>query len=103
MTAKQVTYTATKFCDENHEPLDEMPDTMPEGFDPASANNRRAIRAGLVVRSYRDIAGDSEEPTETVVSDFLADLLHFCDAASVDFDEALRVAGSNYGAEVRGE
>lgn len=94
-------YPARKFGSEGT--LDEMPDTMPVETDEQSANDRRAIRAGMTVGYYATLAGDQGEPTETIICDLLADLLHLCDATDVDFSDALHSATTHHYAEVRGQ
>jgi hypothetical protein len=50
----------------------------------AHDNTARASFAGQTLRFYRDIVGSDDD--ETVITDLLADLRHFCDAAGLDFD-----------------
>lgn len=70
--------------------------------DPVRRNVRRGLRAGLAVRKYYRKYGDGND-NDTVLSDFLADLLHLCDMTDTDFDGALETARRRYEEEVLGE
>lgn len=60
------------------------------------ALERFARRSGL-------LSSRTQEDFETIVSDFLADLLHLCRMNDVDFDECADRARANHDAERRGE
>lgn len=62
-------------------------------------NADRAERAFRVVDSYRK-KHDPEEDNETVLSDLLADLLHFCDERNLDFAKIEDTARMHYEAEL---
>lgn len=73
-------------------------ETDPETGEPTNASRRERARAAL--RTYAEVRADQLEPEEAL-SDLLADLMHYCDAAdsACDFWEAVDRASLNYDAE----
>ena len=65
-------------------------------------NRRRAAKAAMVLRDYYEEHYRGEE-AETVIGDFLADLLHLCDALGVDFDERCAAGARHYCCELTGQ
>lgn len=68
-------------------------------------NTARAAFAAeaLVAFARRTQSTLDNEQMSTVVSDLLGDLMHLCDAALVDFNEAMAYAQVHYRAERKGE
>ena len=73
----------------------------------AASNTDRSLRGALAVVSFADVTElnrDVQTDPETVLSDLLADLMHWCDVQntescweeSVDFESALARARHNY-------
>ena len=62
----------------------------------------RTERASQIVTIFASMTGlDSpEEDSATKLGDLLADLLHWCDANGVDFDDAVRRARNHHHEEV---
>lgn len=68
-------------------------------------NQERASRAELTIAKYRDIQGGGaydRDPFDTVLADFLADLLHLCQYRRVNFDRWLKVARCHFEEEKLG-
>ncbi len=57
----------------------------------------------LFARSTRMLSDTNEEDLETIVSDFLADLMHLCRLNGLDFEQRLDNARIHHEAERRGE
>lgn len=65
-------------------------------------NEHRAERGAEIVGEYRD-RWDRDEPTETVLTDLLADLMHFCDTPDApSFDSMIETARTHHDAERAG-
>jgi hypothetical protein len=82
------------------------------GADPSSAD--RALWGALAVAHFAKVSGRAEDvhaDPETVLSDLLADLMHWCDAQEsnsepqevVSFNSALERARDYYNEELGGE
>lgn len=73
---------------------------------PELLNAERATFGELAMVSFASKTGQSgdviEDP-ETVIGDLLADLMHFCDAKDVDFEEALRRGRNHHDEEIAEE
>lgn len=65
-------------------------------------NLDRAARVAALLDQYADAHDKGSEP-ETVLTDVLADLMHWADAYGVDFRPALWLATEHHAAEVNGE
>jgi hypothetical protein len=74
--------------------------TLHDGIppDPEDMNDNRADWAGLAIHKFAQTTGmdEANEDNDTILSDMLTDILHWCDRNKVDFDECLSVARSNY-------
>lgn len=69
-------------------------------------NAERAIFGELAIVAFASRTGQAEdvaEDPETVLGDLLADLMHFCDAKDVDFEEALRRGRNHHDEEITEE
>lgn len=71
----------------------------------ATRNQRRQKRVSDILNAYGIATGDPHADAQTLVTDLLADLMHFCGnkRSKVDFEEALESARGHYGAERHGE
>jgi hypothetical protein len=57
-------------------------------------------RIGPLFDSYvSQVDGNGTEDADTNMSDFLADVMHFCAASGIDFDDALGRGQVHYGFE----
>lgn len=66
---------------------------------------RRSTLAKTAMDSMRS-AGDyaeADSDDDTIITDLLANLMHYCDAKLVDFEACLRMANGHHDAEVDGE
>jgi hypothetical protein len=65
---------------------------------------RRATLAKRTIRAHatRLYGAESTEPYETVVTDLLSDLRHFCDSEDLDFAKLDKAAYTHYSAERAG-
>jgi hypothetical protein len=68
-----------------------------------TTNRDRAGWAAKALRAHSQAVGNHEEGPETILSDLLGDLLHWCNSMNIQFDSALLVAESNYAEEVAEE
>lgn len=68
-----------------------------------STNEDRQDRAMGAMEDYADRLGVEieDEGLDTVVSDFLTDLMHLCDAEDIEWGDMLRRARDHYTEEVR--
>jgi NTP pyrophosphatase (non-canonical NTP hydrolase) len=81
--------------------------------DPEEMNNQRARWAAETLETFEHIAGErasadatEEEQQELAkqnLSDFLADLAHYCDRAGIDLQGVLHNASLQYEEETEGE
>jgi len=64
-------------------------------------NERRARNGGLTIAHYRGLmeSNYSDERTQEVLGDLLADLRHYCYTQDVDFDRAIRISFTHFEAE----
>ena len=84
------------------EDIANLPDNLSvDGLHAGLDNTARATFAARAVEAYACRVGGDE--VNVAVSDMLSDLMHFCDAVGLEFEDALRQADRHYGAEVRGE
>jgi hypothetical protein len=77
--------------------------TLPEKQLPPDAdgmNNDRASWAGIAIKAFIAETGTDEED---VLTDLLADLMHWADRNNYDMDAALERARGHYEAETGGE
>lgn len=65
-------------------------------------NVERSTRGGAALDAYRD-QYDNGEPDNDVLSDLLADLMHYAAGEKLDFHERLATAQMHYNAEKNGE
>ncbi|TDC92373.1 hypothetical protein E1161_13455 [Saccharopolyspora aridisoli] len=65
-------------------------------------NSRRAGFAVPALEAFTETTRLHGENIDLVVADLLADLLHLCDALSLDFDELVKRGYEHYSAEVTG-
>lgn len=66
----------------------------------SAENKKRAARARKAFTAYKaTLRGVEYETKETILTDLLTDLLHFCDAEKLDLIDRLRVAAMHYTAE----
>ena len=86
---------------ENISDLSDLP-RMKVGIanDARADNTARASFAAHALVAYAKHAG--EEGFSDQVGDMLCDLMHLCDALSVDFDDELSRAQNNHKSELRG-
>lgn len=86
--------------------IDEVPSPLDLTLDRITGathrNMQRGTFAGLGLKAYAERTR-CHEPIDTVMSDFLGDLMHLCDAVGVDFDNVQCRAEINYEAEIGGE
>lgn len=68
----------------------------------AEHNLLRASRASEAMALYADRHEDELNRAGIVISDFLTDLMHLCDAIGVDFDTAAAAAARDYTCELEG-
>jgi hypothetical protein len=68
---------------------------------PARAVARAAKQVGAWTGTVVEAGADNAEPNAEHVADILSDLRHFCDANSIDFDEALNSGTFVYRDEIR--
>jgi hypothetical protein len=68
-------------------------------------NKARVERADHVLRLYAEIEGSEayEDDAEALLTDLLADLMHWADANNHDFTDRLSMAITHHAAEVNGE
>jgi len=79
-----------------------MPATIE--VNPLQASVDTAVTlASEIIAGFRTISGAQDEPGETVLTDLLANLMHWCDRYNQGFDHCLRGAYRHYYAELRGE
>lgn len=65
---------------------------------------RSATHAQAFLEAYARITGlDPEADRDAMISDFLSDMMHFCDMTGQDFNQLLQRADRNYEAEINGE
>ncbi len=50
---------------------------------------------------FQELTNMKGEEMATVISDFLADLMHLCRVEDIDFEEAVAVAVVNFEAEIK--
>lgn len=60
-------------------------------------------RAGLAEFAVQVGLDHPDESLETVIGDFLADLLHLCDLEGIYFEDMVSRARAHYEAEVNGD
>ncbi len=98
------TYPAQSWCGEDDDLLDTLPEVIPHitGEDFVEDNTTRAQFAALAVKAFGDRVAPRGEDTETLIGDLLADLMHLCDAAGIDFDSCLHMGNRHYDAEILG-
>ena len=81
------------------------PRTFEETDHSVPAPDRAVARAtkqlGAWVGAAIETGSDNEEPNREHVADVLSDLLHFCDANGIDFDQALASGTFVYNDEIR--
>ena len=75
-----------------------MTDTLPP--DPEGLNDNRARWAAAALHCFQRETGTDDEDA---LPDLLADLMHWCDRNSSDFDAALSTARMHYDAETSPE
>jgi hypothetical protein len=74
-------------------------DDDPKGCD----NNDRSRWAAIGLERFASETGQIPGlEIEDIVSDFIADLAHFCDRHNIDLQDQIRRAAGNYDAETRG-
>lgn len=56
----------------------------------------KAAEKALIVHDISKNRRPSGEPAPAMVTDLLADLMHYCDREGVDFDSSLSVATDHY-------
>jgi len=62
-------------------------------------NQDRAESAYKAVERFSDELGMADEDDETIMSDLLCNMMHFCDQQGVDFQDCLDRASRNYEVE----
>ena len=68
--------------------------------DVTQTNGKRAARAHTMVERYEQL---SDSKPGDVITDLLADLMHWCHREGTNFDEVLKTAQMHYLAETDGE
>lgn len=64
----------------------------------------RAVRRGTVaVNAYGNLPGQGSSSSEELLTDLIADLLHWADEEEIDADEVLRSARMHYDNEINEE
>lgn len=74
----------------------------PKSSKMTQANKRRAYRVTNFVGEYALEFNGGDGDLQTTIGDILSDLRHFADLHDLDFDEADRMGGVHYSAEVYG-
>lgn len=69
---------------------------------PEDITHDNTRRAGFAVTGLTAFAEETGAEDENIVSDFLCDLMHLCDALSVDLTDEMDRARVHYTAELRG-
>ena len=106
MSKKPTTYPAQSWVDNDDDDLVyNLPTVIDHitGDDAQEDNTVRAQFAALAVRAFADRVCPGGEEIETLIGDLLANLMHLCDAAGIDFDDRLRNGRRHYDAEVHDE
>lgn len=68
------------------------------------SNKERSLWVDVALQAFAEQTGQIPGlEIEDIVSDFLADLGHFCDRHNIDLQDQLRRAAGNYNAETRGK
>jgi hypothetical protein len=68
-------------------------------------NDERAAWAAVGIAAFARVTDMDKagEDTETIIGDFLTDLMHLCEHTGIDFDSKLDGARQNYEAEKEDE
>ena len=68
-------------------------------------NKDRAERADHILRLYAELEGSEayEDDSAALLTDLLADLMHWAEEEELDFQDQLESAKGHYEAEVNGE
>jgi hypothetical protein len=66
-------------------------------------NQKRAERAESLIKKYDHSLDNLGEIDETLVSDVLADLMHYCRRNDIDIEETIEMAFLHFHEEVREE
>ena len=67
------------------------------------SNVDRAKDCHASLKVFAKLQNIKDEDCETILSDFLADAMHWARFAGLDFDDCLRRAEGHYEAELKGE
>jgi hypothetical protein len=67
--------------------------------DPEGMNDERVQLADLAIQAFQQKCFRLPEDPDTVVSDLLCDMHHWCDSQGLDFEEMLYRASQHYAAE----
>lgn len=102
MSKKPKTYPALSWCEDADDLIYELPCPIDHitGDDAVQDNTTRAQFAALALKSFSDRVSPLGEELPTLIGDLLANLMHLCDAAGIDFKDRLRNGRMHYDAEI---
>lgn len=101
-TKKPKTYPALAWTQDGDDLIYELPATIAHitGEDAVQDNTARAQFAALALKAFSDRVSPLGEELPTLIGDLIADLMHLCDAAGIDFTDRVRNGRMHYDAEI---